>query len=68
MFDNLDEQNSSLNFNRLLQTEKTTYIELKNHILDNKLGIIKVDKMENISFKTDFDANYEVYPDNVCLF
>ena len=67
MFDNLDEQNSSLNFNRLLQTEKTTYIELKNHILDNKLGIIKVDKMENISFKTDFDANYEVYPDNVCL-
>ena len=67
MFDNLDEQNSSLNFNRLLQTEKTTYIELKNHILDNKLGIIKVDKMENISFRTDFDANYEVYPDNVCL-
>ena len=67
MYENLDEQNSSLNFNRLLQTEKTTYIELKNHILENKLGIIKVDKMENISFKTDFDANYEVYPDNVCL-
>ena len=69
LFEELDEQNSSVNFNRLLQTEKSTYEEIKNYILDNKLGIIKGKSptTKEIILKISSGYIFELYEGEVCL-
>ena len=67
IYEKLDEKKSSINFNRLLQTEKITFEELKSHILTNKIGTIKYVTDEYISFITEIDTSYDIYPNKVCL-
>ena len=51
LYDELDEKNESINFNRLLQTKNITLNELKKFIIDNKVGeIIKVRNSLMIQF------------------
>ena len=66
LFENLDKQKSSLNFNRLLQEEEISYSELKKHIIDNKLGKIKEEK-EYIYLENEPGILYQLYPSEICI-
>ena len=69
IYEEIDEQNSSVNFNRLLQIEKSSYEEIKKYILDNKLGKIKSEdpKLKEITLKSSSGQIFELYEGEVCL-
>ena len=66
LFENLDKQKSSLNFNRLLHQEEISYSELKKHIIDNNLGKIKEEK-EYIYLENEPGIFYQLYPNEICI-
>ena len=45
LYDKLDDEEESINFNRLLQTEEVEYEKLKNYVIENNIG--ELDEIPN---------------------
>ena len=70
LFDKLDNNGESVNFNRLLQTEPVKFVDLKNYIKMNNLGVIYVtDRISKLCIKNRFSDNgiIEIFSNHVCL-
>ena len=70
LFDKLDNNGESVNFNRLLQTEPVKFVDLKNYIKMNNLGVIYVtDRISKLCIKNRFGDSgiIEIYSGHVCL-
>ena len=52
LYDKLDNKGESINFNRLLQTEKISYQDLNNYIIHNNIGELDKIKDKNECFLT----------------
>jgi len=71
LYDVLDKKGESVNFNRLLQTEKAKYEDIKNYINKNNLGIITMEnqnKTELVILENRFKENWiiKIEIDKVC--
>ena len=70
LFDKLDNNGESVNFNRLLQTEPVKFVDLKNYIKMNNLGVIYVtDRISKLCIKNRFGDSgiIEIFSNHVCL-
>ena len=70
LFDKLDNNGESVNFNRLLQTEPVKFFDLENYIKINNLGVIYVtDRISKLCIKNRFGDSgiIEIYSGHVCL-
>ena len=69
IFDTLDENKESVNFNRLLQIDKITYNELDKYVKYNSLGDLIQDKneLQLERNKGDIRQNIKIELDSVCL-
>ena len=68
LYDKLDDENESINFNRLLQTEEINYQDLLKYINDKKIGkITEIDSKNAIYLKYIDNDVIEIFADKVCL-
>jgi hypothetical protein len=68
LYDKLDDENESINFNRLLQTEEINYQDLLKYINDKKIGkITEIDRKNAIYLKYIDNDVIEIFADKICL-
>ena len=70
LFDKLDNNGESINFNRLLQTNPVGFVELENYIKINNLGIITMNDGEsklNLKNRLGYSEIIEIDSNHVCL-
>ena len=68
LYDKLDDENESINFNRLLQTEEINYQDLLKYINDKKIGkITEIDSKNAIYLKYIDNDVIEIFADKICL-
>ena len=56
LYDSLDDNNESINFNRLLQKKEVTFLELESFVKNNKIGNIYQIENENTIFISDING------------
>ena len=56
LYDSLDVNNESINFNRLLQKKEVTFLELESFVKNNKIGNIYQIENENTIFISDING------------
>jgi len=56
LYDSLDDNNESINFNRLLQKKEVTFLELETFVKNNNIGNIYQIEKENTIFITDING------------
>ena len=68
LYDKLDDNNESINFNRLLQTEEINYQDLIKYINDKKIGeITEIDYKNIIHLKYKDNDLIEIFANKVCF-